>query len=87
MPEFSYSAPPNSYGPWQTIASYGGEVNYTVTARPIGDTQVFGQVRFGGQTESFTETVSFRTPNEWGNVEARFKGVPLGTAIHGSVFP
>jgi len=87
MSDFSYSAPPNVFGPWQTIASYGGEVQYTLSASPLGDTQIFGEVRFGAETRSFADHITFRTRNEWSNVDVRFKGIPLGTAIHGSILP
>ena len=88
--EFSAYAGPLVFGPWVNVASHMGTATFSISAEPIGSTVLVGEVRYfatdGSQrTESFTKSVSVRTGNSIANVEVRFKGVPLGSAVRGFV--
>lgn len=91
---FNGYAPPNFWGAWQTIASHIGSVSYSISYTAIGDTLVMGQVRYynaanGGQQviEEFRDSTSITTSNSVANVEVRFRGTPLGSAVRGIINP
>ncbi len=95
---FHVYAPPMYWGDWQTIAShFTGDVSYEIKAWAIGDTQLKCQVRYfkgegaGEQViEDFYDGDYHKITvcdNCAANVEVRFKGVPLGTAVKGMINP
>ena len=75
------------------IASHIGTVPYTIDYQAVGDTLVLAQVRYfaagsGAQvTVDFSGSISIVTSNSIANIEVRFKGVPLGSAVQGSISP
>lgn len=91
MPSFNIWAPPMIYGPWVVVASHGGVVRYTITARPQGSTMVMGEVKYhshtGERVEAFKDVARITTGNSWANVRVRFKGIPLGSAVDVRVSP
>jgi hypothetical protein len=91
---FESYAPPVVWGPWQVVASHAGSVNYEISVEPIGDTVIYGQVQYwkgngGGNqvVEDFRESTNVSTSNSYANVEVRFKGIPTGTAVRGTIAP
>jgi hypothetical protein len=91
--DFKIYAPPNFYGPWETIASHVGEVTYSVSVKPVGSTVVAGEIRFydkktGKQAvRSFFGSTTFTTSNSVANVEIRLKGGGLGSSCDVKVSP
>lgn len=88
--EFSAYAGPMIFGPWVNVASHIGTATFSISAEPLGSTVIVGEVRYFGsdgtqKTESFNQSVTVRTGNSIANVEVRFKGVPLGSAVRGFV--
>lgn len=79
-------APPLVFGPWEVVGSHIGEVNYSITVEPIGDTLITGEVKYfkrdgGAQvTEAFSKQTSVSTSNSVANVEVRLKGTPTGSS-------
>lgn len=89
---FNAYAPPMIYGPAVRVASHIGSVTYTITYSAIGNTLVEGQVTYyegsgGGKkvTKTFYDSVTITTSNSVANVECAFKGIPLGSAVEGTV--
>ncbi len=88
---------PLVWGAWVSIASHAGSVTYTISYRPLGDTLVLAQVRYyapygdepGGRqvVKDFTETIRITTSNSYANIEVRFKGIVLGSAVEGTISP
>ena len=91
---FNGYAPPNFWGSWVTVASHIGSVSYRISYSAVGSTLVVAQVEYwkgsgGGSkvVEDFRDTTSITTSNSVANVRVRFKGVPLGSAVRGSISP
>jgi len=86
---FNSYAPPNVWGVWNQVASHGGRITFNISYKTLGDTVVYGQVNYYSEddwkTEDFFESVTIRTGNAWAQVKVRFKGVPLGSAVEGTV--
>src|SRR5262249_38331976 len=78
-------AGPNVFGPWAVVSSHIGHVRYTIKVEPIGDTTVFGEVRYYDEsntlvTKGFYQEISISTGNSIANVEVRLKGIPFGSS-------
>lgn len=91
---FSAYAPPMAWGPEVTVASHMGSVTYNISYRALGNTLVLGKVTYykgpGNQdrvTEQFTHKTTITTSNSMANVLVRFRGVPLGSAVEGTITP
>lgn len=94
VPQFHAYAPPDIWGMWTTISSHVGSVSYEISYSAVGNTLVVAQVRYwqgpgnGTQTvEDFRDDINVDTADCVGNVEVRFKGVPTGSAVDGSISP
>lgn len=91
--DFTGYAPPLVWGPSYVIASHIGVVSYSIGYKAAGDTLVLARVTYfknpnGGQvTEEFRDETVITTSNSVANVTIAFKGVPLGSAIEGTVAP
>jgi len=88
--DFSAYAPPFVFGPWMTaIGGLGFATGLRIDVTPVGDTTVFGEVRYYNEAsqetvQPFQGTIYISTCNCLQNVEVRFKGVPLGSAVEGN---
>lgn len=85
-------APPAVFGNWQTVSSHIGPMKYAITVEPIGDTKVFGEIRYynkeGKQVvKPFHDKVEIEVGNSIANVEVRLKGVPTGSSCKVFVTP
>lgn len=87
-------APPIAWGPWTIVGSHLGVVTFDIDYTALGDTLVMGEIRYfkGANSgvrvvEGFRDSVTITTSNSVANVEARFKGVPTGSAVDISVTP
>ena len=86
-------APPMVFGPWVVIASHIGSITYRINFEPVGDTLIFGQIRyfkyrsFGKVEEEIVSGSQFVTADVIANIEARFKGNPTGSAVSISLKP
>ena len=87
---FTAYAPPMTWGPWTPITNHSVATRYRIDVRPVGDTQILGQVRFhnraGSQTvKTFVDRVTFTTGDCLANVWVRFQGQPLGSTVKGTI--
>ncbi len=78
------------WGPYMNIQSHGGAISFTIEYKPVGSTFVKGKVRYwkDQQTQAemeFIDKVTIRTANVWGNIFVCFKGIPLGSAVQGTI--
>jgi hypothetical protein len=85
-------AGPNIWGPWVIILSHLGIVNCSISAKPVGDTVLRCRVRYFDSknvqvTEEWNGDVKITTSNSVANVEVSFLGIPLGSAVDGTVSP
>lgn len=82
-------APPWTWGSWYFIQDHIGEITFQVTASAVGDTQLFGEVRYatggGWAQDPFGASHTFRTGNAVATVTVRFYGSPYGTAVNGRI--
>ena len=84
-------APPLFWGSWYVIYSHMGRKNLTVSASPIGDTALFGEVKYAigapgwWTTVPFGNSVSFTTGYSAADVSVHFYGSPYGTAVNGNI--
>lgn len=79
---------PTTYGSWYDLDDHIGRVKYTVTASPVGSTTLYGQARYfssSWQYAHFSSMTIFTTGNVVAAVDARFYGLPYGSAVTGSV--
>jgi hypothetical protein len=98
--DFQIWAPPLVWGPWVPVFSHGGPFQVTIEYEPQGDTTVFGEVRWqackvsedkcgtGGCEQKevpFFGIWGGKTCDAWANVWVRFRGVPFGSVVDGSV--
>jgi hypothetical protein len=71
-------AEPLTFGSWEVIASQiNGPVTYRISAIPMGNTRVFGEVRYWDETgelrvQPFQEFVEITTRNSTQSVRVRF---------------
>jgi hypothetical protein len=89
---FSYYAPPAAFGPWQTVNAYTAPTNFTITYQPLGDTTIFGEVRYfdasGNQVvKPLLSGAVYKTGPGLAPVEVRFRGVPFGSGVNGTITP
>ncbi len=87
---FTAWAAPMMWGPWTTIQSHGGVINFKITYSAIGDTMVMGKVKYykeQGHTseEEFKDSTSIKTAVVWANIEVCFKGIPTGSTVEGEI--
>jgi hypothetical protein len=82
------------WGPWTVVGSHLGSISFEVEYSALGDTMVMGEIRYfrgpdaGVQVvEGFRDAVTVTTSNSVANIEARFKGVPTGSAVDINVTP
>ena len=88
--QFDAYAPPIIWGPYLNIQSHGGSVSFTISYKPVGNTLVKGKVRYWKETDKkieleFLDRITIKTANVWGNIDVCFKGIPLGSAVQGSI--
>lgn len=79
-------AAPNTWGPPVLLKAHLGPINYAVSYRAVGKTQVVGEVSYLGPdgrevVQQFNGSVAFRTGNVAAQPTVRFKGVPFGSAV------
>jgi hypothetical protein len=89
---FAAYAGPSTWGEWVEIASHLGDVSYTITASPVGNTVLRCRVRYYKEvnnqvTEEWRSDVKIKTANVVANVEVSFMGVPFGSAVEGTITP
>jgi hypothetical protein len=88
--EFTSYAPPLVYGAWtEAIGGLARRSRIRIKVNPVGETTIFGEVRYFDSTNSkvtqeFQGTALIETSDGLQNVEVRFKGVPTGSAVEGS---
>jgi hypothetical protein len=87
---FTAYAPPLFFGPWSVATSHTGRARVRLSASPIGDTEIFGEVRYYDSSntqvvKSWHRQITFDVGDSYANIEVRFKGVPLGSAVEGEV--
>lgn len=87
-------AGPMMWGADVVVASHIGSVKYTISYEVVGDTLVLGRVTYfkgaaGGiqVTEEFKDETSITTAKSVANVICSFKGIPIGSAVSGTVEP
>jgi hypothetical protein len=83
-------APPMTYGAWTHVRNHIGPATMTITVTPLGDTAVFGEIKYFDRTgheriEPFFTVVTIRTCDCVAPVYVRLKGVPLGSACRVNV--
>lgn len=93
------TSPPTYWSPYFTLASHIGPVNYQAGAWPVGNTDLWGTLRFWGglyppyvQIEDVyifnTSTQAYApTCDCVANVEAKWSGWPSGSAVNGWICP
>ncbi|MGD0042801.1 MAG: hypothetical protein ABSE84_20745 [Isosphaeraceae bacterium] len=79
-------APPNVFGNWYEVGAHLGAATFKITARPLGNSAIVGEVHYfaedGRETiKPFTQEITIRTANGVAAVKVRFKGIPTGTAV------
>lgn len=76
-------AEPWTFGAWVIVASQiNGPVTYSIQATAMGNTRVFGEVRYWDEAgelrvEPFYELIQITTGNSTQNVRVRFKSAAL----------
>lgn len=90
--EHSVYAGPLIFGPYATVASHIGSVDFEIKVDPIGKTVVVAEVEYINEsgkkvTKSFHGKTSIQTGNSIANVRIRLKGVPTGSACRVTVSP
>ncbi len=90
--QFVAYAGPNTWGPWVPIADHIGSVTYTITGGAVGNTLIRSRVRYYKDidtqvTEEWSDSVTITTANVVASVEVSFMGVPLGSAVDGTIQP
>lgn len=89
---YSVWAGPNVFGPWVQVASHASAITYKISAIPVGNTAIVGEVMYFGvdgqrKIESFHRQITIRTCPCVGVVQVRFKGIPFGSAVDVNVNP
>jgi hypothetical protein len=89
---FNAYAPPMIWGAWAIIASHTASIGYDISASAVGDTRIRCRVRYFKEIrnqviEEFVDLTSIRTANVIANIEVSFMGVPLGSAVDGTISP
>ncbi len=92
MRVYNAYAPPNFWGDWVTIASQTGMASFTITASPVGDTLLRGRVKYyktarDQSTDEFLDSITIHCGDSINNIEVSFMGIPMGTAVEGTVEP
>src|ERR1035437_6922989 len=86
-------APPLVFGPWAVVTSHVGSVRYRITFEPLGDTTVFGQVRYFKYAnlpkveEDIVSGDEITTADVAANVELHFKGKSWASSSLSGYFP
>ncbi|MCC5468521.1 hypothetical protein [Pelosinus baikalensis] len=88
---FELQALPGIYGVWLEIATHLNSSDYTITAEPLGDTEILGQVKYFNTNNAeivkdFHREISITTGG-MGTVSVRFKGFPFGSVVRGTIIP
>jgi hypothetical protein len=90
---YSFYAPPLVFSPWVNVGSHGGSVTYAISFSPLGDTLIQAEIRYFRYEklprveEPINSGGSIVTANVFANVEMRFKGFPLGSAVDVTIEP
>jgi hypothetical protein len=71
------------------VDGLGLATNLRIDASPVGDTTIFGEVRYSNTSnqrvvQAFQGSTFITTCDCLQDIEVRFKGVPLGSAVEGS---
>ena len=87
---FTAYAPPSIWSAWTVIYNSSGEGSVEIKAEAIGDTHFIGQIEYygpgGKKVVNFNSSRRITFGNSFANVRVRFKGLPTGTTINGSVW-
>lgn len=90
---YIFYAPPLVFSPWVVVGSHVGQITYTISFKPQGDTQIQAQVRYFENKNlprverDILSGTSITTSDSVANVEMRFKGIPTGSAVDVSIVP
>lgn len=90
---YRFNAPPLIFSPWVNVGSHGGSVTYTISFSPLGDTLIQAEVKYFKYEnlpkieEAINSGSSIVTANVFANVEMRFKGFLLGSAVDVNIEP
>lgn len=87
---FKTYAPPMLWGPWEIIDNSAGEMSFKITYSADGNTIVMGKIRYYSQQnkvaeEGFQDEIIIRTGDAIANIEVCFKGLSLGSEVHGEI--
>jgi hypothetical protein len=80
-------AGPMFFGPWTTIVNQiSGPLIYDVSATPLGDTDIRGEIRYwdffgAAREEVFFDSVKIRTDNSTQAIDVRFRGDSFGSEV------
>jgi hypothetical protein len=90
--DFHAYAGPSIWGDWVSVADHLGVVTYNITAEAVGNTVLRSRVRYFSApdhqvVDEFGDSVTITTGNVVASVEVSFKGVPLGSAVDGTIEP
>jgi hypothetical protein len=91
MRQFAAYAGPHIWGPWVDVASHLGRATFTITASAVGETVLRSRVRYfpddGERVAEFGDSTTVTTGNTVANVSVSFMGVPIGSAVAGTITP
>lgn len=84
-------AGPSTWSSWTTISSQFGVTSYIITAEAVGDTVIKCRVRYFDRNnnqviEEWLDNITIKTAAT-GSIDVSFMGIPLGTAIDGTIEP
>ena len=79
---------PNVFGPQVDVVSHLGSVGVSLTAKPLGNTVIVGEIEYWAKADDkektkkeFNKEIEIRTADVVGTVKVRFKGIPLGSVV------
>lgn len=88
---YSAYAGPSIWGSWEEIARHLGKCTFNITAEAVGSTIIRGRVRYYRDSEKvieeFRDSITIHTGNAVDIVEVSFMGIPMGTAVNGTIDP
>jgi hypothetical protein len=85
--DYTTYAWPNVFGPWTQVGATTYPRNFVITARPVGNTSVVGEVMYfkdvhqPAVVEQFVGRTVIKTGPGVSTVKVRFKGTPFGSAV------
>jgi hypothetical protein len=86
--DYTAQAGPNVFGPWTQVGATTYSRNFVITATPVGNTSIVGEVMyFKGDVnkepdvEPFFGRTVIKTGSGLSTVKVRFKGRPFGSTV------